>query len=432
MADKIFEFAYGKQTIKVALPEKQVINEIEGRPAVEIQDVPAAVLEALHNPIASPPLRDVVQSGDKVAIIVSDITRAWTKFDHFLPTLLDELNAAGIPDSDLFIVISLGAHRPHTDEENVIVCGQEVCHRVAIFQHDAFDQDNLVDIGTTTRGVHALINRRIAEADKVILTGGIAYHMMAGFGGGRKAIMPGVSSFKSIQGNHLFCMHEEVGKGLNENCQSGRLVGNEMNEDMTEIAAFSKPDFLLNAVFTPEGKFAKFVAGHWYKAWEVGCREVEKIYGILIKEQTDLVMASAGGFPKDINLYQGSKTMDNSFIALKPGGVAILFMECPDIYEPPDFSDWFKYRDHLEFEVALRKEFTIPGYIALKLAIMATKITLIVVTEPENLEFIRKTGMMAVASYQEALAVAREKLGRDDYTITVMTHGGSTVPILEG
>lgn len=431
MSQKRFEFGFGNGVMELSLPERQIIHEIEGRPAKAVEDLTATVLSALRNPIGTPPLRDIVKPGETVAIIVSDVTRAWIKAGQFLPTLLDELNGAGVPDQDIFIVISLGAHRPHTEEEDIVVCGASVCHRVRIYQHDARNKDGLVYCGKTSRGVEAWINKRVMEADRIILTGGIVYHLMAGFGAGRKAVMPGISGYETIQSNHRFCLHPEIGKGLNPNCMSGKTNGNEMHEDQMEITELVDPDFLLNVVFTPDGKFAGVFAGHWKTAWEEGCRLVEAIYGIPIQAQADLVIASAGGFPKDINLYQGAKTLDNAFMATKPGGVAICFLECRDIMEPAEFSDWFKYPDALAFEKALRKAFTVPGFIAFKCISVAQAITMIVVTKPENAEFVRKTGMVPAASAAEAMEIARKKIGRDDFTITVMTHAANTVPILK-
>lgn len=430
MLESVFEFGYGNGKIAVALPQEKIINNVVGKPCPAIANVPSAVREVLCNPIGTPPLKEVVQPGDKVAVVVSDITRAWVKFDQFLPVLLDELNDAGIPDQNIFIVIAPGAHRLNTEEEFVVLCGDKVCKRVSVSNHDCHNQDQLVYTGKTKSGVDCYINRSVAEADKVILTGGIVHHLMAGFGGGRKAILPGISGFKTIQGNHLFCMNKEVGKGLNPNCISGRLEGNEMNEDMIDQAALAKPDFLLNAVFTPENKFAKFVAGHWYEAWLAGTKMVDDIYGVPITAQADLVVSSAGGFPKDINLYQGVKTIDNAYMAAKPGGVVICFMELPDIMEPAEFSDWFKYPTMLDHEIALRANFTIPGFLAYRLLDIARQISLIVVTKKENAEFIRKAGMIPAATAEEALAIAQEKIGREDYTITVMTAAANTVPVV--
>ncbi len=431
MTKKNFSFGFGNGTIELALPAAQIIHEIEGRPAEALADVPAAVQTALRNPIGTPPLVAVVKPGETVAIIVSDITRAWIKASQFLPTLLDELNAAGVPDKDIFIMISLGAHRPHTEEEDIQVCGAAVCHRVRIYQHDAMDKDDLTYVGTTSRGVAAWVNKRVMDADRVILTGGIVYHLMAGFGAGRKAVMPGISGYETIQANHRFCLHPQVGQGINPNCMSGKTNGNEMHEDQMEITAFVDPDFLLNVVFTPEGKFAGIFAGHWQTAWEAGCRKVEEIFGIPITAKADLVIASAGGYPKDINLYQGTKTLDNAYMATKKGGVAICFLECRDIMEPAEFSNWFNYPDALAFENAVRAAFTVPGFVAFKCLSIAQDISMIIVTKPENAEFVRKTGMIPATSAEEAMQIARTKIGRDDFTITVMAHAANTVPLLK-
>jgi nickel-dependent lactate racemase len=428
---KKYQFGFGESNMELSLPAERVLYDIKGTPAEAVADVPAAVRAALRNPIGALPLSQTVKAGDKVVITVGDITRTWIKHDQFLPTLLSELNESGIPDQDISIVVTLGAHRPLTQAENILVCGEEVCHRIKVYQHDCKDKANLVQLGTTSGGVPIIVNRRVAEADKVILTSGIVYHLMAGFGGGRKAVMPGVSAYESIQGNHTFCLHKEIGKGLNANGVSGRLIGNEMNEDMVQHAAALNPAFLLNAVFTPQGNFASFFAGHWHEAWLAGCREVERIYGIAIEQQADLTIASAGGFPRDINLYQGSKTIDNVFMATRPGGVAICFLECRDIKEPPDFSDWFKYSNKYDREIALRAGFTVPGFIALKFAYIAETISLIIVTKPENADFIRATGMIPATSAEQAMQIAREKLGKEDFTITVMTEAATTVPLFK-
>ena len=422
---------YGNEEIKVNLPEKKILHVIEGNHVEPLTDIPAAVKTALANPIGSPPINQIVKKGDNVCIIVSDITRAWVRNDLFLPPLLDELNASGVPDSDITIVVALGAHRHHTPQENLATYGQEVVKRITIEQSYAPETENFVKLGTTSQGVDTCVYKTVAQADKVILTGGIVYHLMAGFGGGRKSIMPGVSAYASIQGNHSFCLHDVVGQGISPDCISGKLNGNTMHENITEMAAMVKPAFLLNAILTPEGKFAKFVAGHWYDAWLEGCHAVENIFGVPITAKADLVIGSAGGFPKDINLYQGSKTIDNAFMATKDGGVIILLLECRDIKEPPDFSGWFDFESLYERELALRKGFTVPGFIALKCGLIAKQVSLIIVTLPQNKDFITKAGMIPAASLEEAIAIAEQKLGRKDYSITVMPHAANTVPVMK-
>jgi len=427
---KEFELLLGKKVIKVSLPEEKIIGVVEGKIYVPIVDVEAAIKEALHNPIGTPPLKDIVKAGDKVAVVASDITRAWVRFDIILPHLLNEINRAGVPDNDIVLIVALGAHRINTLEEHITVYGQEVVDRVKIVQSYAPIAEDFTYIGTTSRGVPVNINKEIVNADKVILTGGIVYHLMGGFGGGRKSILPGVAGYATIQANHSFCLNEEVGQGTNPKCISGKLDGNTMNEDMIEIAGMVKPDFLFNVVQTAEGQFARFVAGHWLGAWLEGCKTVEEIFGVSIKEKADLVIASAGGYPKDINLYQADKTMDNAVMACKDDGVVILLMELLDINEPPDFSGWFNYESLYDREQALRKEFTVPGWAALKVGELAKKVPNIVVTLPSNKEFIEKAGMFPATTMEEALALAEEKLGHKNYTILLMPHGANTMPIL--
>lgn len=428
---KTYNFKFGETEQSIELPEEQIINIVEGNTFVPLTDIETAVQDALQHPIGAPPLAQVVTTGDKVVIIASDITRNWIRHDLFLPTLLDELNAAGIPDSDIKLIVALGSHRQHTPEENVQVYGQSVVDRIQITQSYALNKADFSYVGTTARGTEAYINKEVLAADKVILTGGIVYHLMAGFGGGRKSIMPGISGYHTIQRNHSYCLSKEIGQGANEYCYSGNLVNNPMHEDITEIANMIKPDFLLNAVFTPDGQFARFVAGHWYEAWLSGCETVEKILGVPITAKADLVIASAGGFPKDINLYQGTKTLDNAAKAVKDDGVIIVLLECRDIMEPPDFSRWFTYESLYDREQALRKEFTVPGFISLKAGIIAKKNPLIFVSLPKNKAFIEKVGMIAVASLAEALDAAERILKRKDYTITLMGHAANTVPLLK-
>ncbi|SMD10641.1 nickel-dependent lactate racemase [Sporomusa malonica] len=425
---KQFPLDFGLKELMISLPQERLVEVIEGQETEAIKDVPAAVREALNYPSDSLALREVVGPGDKVVIIASDITRQWVRHDLFLPALLDELNAAGVADYNITLVTALGAHRYHTMEDNKLTYGHEVVSRISIIQSCALDNADFVHIGRTSRGTEVHINRHVVNADKVILTGGIAYHSMAGFGGGRKAIIPGVAGYDTIQANHRLCLSPEQGHGPHPECCQGNLTTNGMHLDMLEIAAMVNPAFLLNAVFTAEGDFAAFVAGHWYEAWLLGCRKAEEIAGVLVTEAADVVIASAGGYPKDINFYQASKAIENACLAVKAGGMLIVAMECPEISEPPDFSQWFDYPTLDAREAALRKAFTVPGFVALKLGFIAKTTPVIVVSRPDNQRFLEKAGMLFAISLEAALKLAAEKLGRQDFLVSIMPHGGSVVP----
>ena len=430
---KKYQLPYGNGFQEVTLPEEKVLYVIHGNKADVLEDITAATLAAVRCPIASQPLQKVVRKGDKVAVIVSDVTRL-VRTAEFLPVIISEINAAGVPDEDITIIVATGTHRAHTHDEDIAVCGKDIVKRIKIHQHDSRNNEELTDLGVTSFGTPILIDSYVAEADKVIITGAVSLHPMAGFGGGRKAVMPGVSGHATIMHNHAIALAPKVGDGCNPLCETGLLEGNPLHEDMVEVTKKLDPAFLVNMVFTPEGKLHEVVAGHWYKAWEKGCKDLVAMAGVPIKELADVVFASAGGSPKDMNLYQSCKAHMNAVFAVKKGGIMILTLECPDIKEPAIFTDWFSKSDVLQFEKDVRADFSIPAFVAFKTRCIVNSLTTYLVTKPENFEFVRQTGQIPVASLEEAWLLTQQELakqGKDDYKITIMGHASATMPVLE-
>ncbi len=430
---KKFALPIGKRFEEVLLPEDKILYDIHGNEATICTDVAAAALEAIRNPIGTKPLREIVQAGEKVTIIISDITRLCGTAE-FLPVIVSELNSVGVIDEDITIIVATGTHRGHTAEENVIVCGEELAKRLTIVQHDSRNESDMVTLGVTKYGTKVAINKLVANADRVILTGVVTLHPFAGFGGGRKAVLPGVAAYDSIMRNHAMTLSPVEGGGCNSTCDCSLLGGNPVHEDMTEACAMLEPDFLLNTVFTPDGAVSEFVAGHWYKAWEKGCQDLLKMAGVKIKELADVVIASAGGYPKDLNLYQSIKCHMNATFAVKKGGIMIFTLDCEDIKEPAIFTDCFSRSNLEQFEKDIREAFTVPAFVAFKGRNIIRDVTAYLVTRPENFEFVKRTGHIPCASLEEAWKLAQAKLveqGKDDYTITVMGHASATLPILE-
>ena len=429
---KTYEFSYGKGTQKVDLPEEHIIYDLHGKEVEVEKDIAAAALKAIRNPIDSKPLAEIVQPGEKVAIIVSDETRLCYT-DQFLPVIVKELNDKGIPDNDIDIVIATGTHRAQTPEEDILVLGEAMVKRFRVHQHDCRDTANLVYMGTTSRGNKVYINKIVANADKVIATGAVTLHPMAGFGGGRKAVVPGVAGLETINRNHVLALADKPGDGCNPNVTTAKLEGNPFHEDLTECAEFIDPDFLLDVVLTSDGGLYEVVAGNWKTAFYKGCRDLLEISGIPIKEQADVVIASGGGYPKDINLYQGTKTHMNVEAAVKPGGIAIIMLECPDIKEPAVFTDWLIKSDLQKTEQEVRDNFYMAAFVAYKSRCIIEAHTVYLVTLKENFDFVRQTGQIPVETVAEAWQMAREKLaaeGKKDYTITLMGHAPVTLPVL--
>ena len=430
METREIRLKYGRGEVAFSLPEEQIFFEVVGKDYPAIADIPGAIRATLERPIDSPPLRELLRPTDKVAITVSDITRSWQRMDLVLPTLFDTISRAGIPDENVSILVVVGGHRQNTREEMEQLCGHEVCRRVNVINHNARDLQNMVYLGKTSRGTEVSINRVVAGADRIILTGGIIYHYMVGYGGGRKSVIPGMSSIRTIQQNHLWAMGRELGSGSNRNARSGKTRGNECHEDMMEIAGFVKPDFIVNVVPNADGDYAGIFTGNWVSAWQEGTKLVDEIYSVPIPGLADIVIASAGGSPKDINLYQAGKTMDNASYAVKKGGAVIIVSECPDILEPPEFPQWFQYPSNLEMERALRADFTIPGWVAWKEVECSDIATFIMVTRPQNAGLVGKAGIIPVATMEEALDQAYRRCGTKEPRITLMPQGANTLPVL--
>lgn len=343
-------FAFGDGFIDAAGEAEPIVH----RGGAAIEDEAAAVREALRMPIGTPRLASMVKPGERVAILVNDITRL-TRTDLFLPLLIEELNGAGVPDSDLFIVFATGIHRRQTPEEQRRILGEDMARRIRHFDHRCEDDSALVELGTTSFGNRVEINREVWEADRIVLTGEIIHHLIAGYSGGRKSLVPGVAGARTTTFNHNMI--------FDPRCRAGLLDGNPAHEDMLEGCRMAEPDFLLNVILSPEGRLIRVVAGDYEHAHREGCRVVDEALCASIEAPYDLLIASAGGFPLDIDLRQAHKGLENACRALKPGGSILFFAECPNGAGHARFTDYVnQYADEHEMERALKEKFEVGGH----------------------------------------------------------------------
>lgn len=378
-----------------------------------------AILAALRNPIGTQPLRSIVRAGDRVAVLVNDVTRL-VHSDLFLPVLIDELNDTGIQDQDIFIVFALGIHRRQTPEEQRAIVGDEIARRIQMFDHDCFDRNQLVRIGQTSRGNEVWVNRRVYEADKVILTGEIIYHLIAGYSGGRKSLIPGVAGAETTTFNHKYI--------LDPCSRSGLLDGNPAHEDLLEACRMFDPDFLLNVVLNPQGALVGVFAGHYDLAHRAGCEMVDRVYGVNLDKPYDVVIAAAGGFPVDIDLRQAHKGLENAVRALHPGGTLIYFAECPDGAGIRAFEEWVaRYSSSAEMAAELRSNFVVGGHKAYWVVRLGEQFRIFLVSSlPES--FVRRCRLIPTADpesvLRSAVAGASGKL-----RLAYMPYANFTLPV---
>lgn len=430
MALKEYEFGFGRTTQKVMLPEEHILDVLEGNPTPAC-DVEKATIDCMRHPIGGKPLQETVSKGDKVCIVCADITRTWNHSNQFVIYIVNELNLAGIPDEDICILFAQGTHREQTPEEDIVVVGEEVAKRIKMYQHHSLNKDELVHVGDTKLGTPVWLNKHAVEADKIIVVDGITTHLFAGYGGGRKLILPGVAGDETIQINHCHALGEKFGSGINPKTRSTLLDDNPVSDDMQEASDMVKPCFLVHSVTNSEGKICRMVGGDPYEAWLEGTKEVYKIQKVPYTEKCDVCFACAGGYPKDVSLYQGCKCYDPSDVVTKEGGIIIAIMEASDIHEPPAYLGSFKYETEADMEKALREHFTIPFFVAFNLFCMTHRYHIILVTRPENFEEVKKTNQTPVGTVAEAWELAQKILkeeGKEDYTITLCPHCASIVP----
>jgi nickel-dependent lactate racemase len=410
---------YGRQSIAIDLDAPALAHN--GGSA--IADETGAVHEALRNPIGAAPLADIVRRGERVAIIVNDITRL-TRTDLMLPPIVETLNQAGIPDSDILIVFALGIHRPQSDDERRSIIGAEFHRRIRNFDHICTDEANLVNVGVTRFGNRVEINRAVMEADRIVLTGEIMYHLIAGYSGGRKSLAPGVAGWRTTTFNHRMIF--EPG------CGSGILDGNPAHEDLLDACRLVDPDFLVNVVLTPDAKLARVVAGHYEQAHREGCQTVDALLCAPIDAPFDLLVAAAGGFPLDIDLRQTHKGLENACRALRPGGAILFYAECPNGSGHPLFDDYVnRFADDREMRRALNERFEIGGHKAYWVAKLGRLFDVHLVSAlPED--FVKRCHLHPVAleRHAERLRELVEQAG-SGARIGVIRHAGHTLPRLE-
>lgn len=417
---------YGNSSVTIDVSNARSVTYLQGKELLPIRDLKAEFKEAVTvNTVDSEPLDKLLSPTDFVTIVVSDITRFWMRQDLICQELVDFLHTQNhIPYENMVILVALGTHRGHSEDEQKKVVGEEVYNKVKVLNHDGQAAD-LAFVGTTKRGTEVWVNP-LAIGRKVILIGGTVHHLMAGFGGGRKSILPGISGKRTIEQNHLLCLDPELPRSSTA-IGCAVLSGNPVHEDMMEAARMVSPAFGINIISTPEGKHSHIICGDWEKAWTKSCEIVHEAFSIPIKEKADIVIASCGGYPKDINLYQGIKTLLNMSYAVKQGGTMIFLAECSEGGGSPDFFDWrIPLKDGI-LDKALRDSFSIAGYIfyAGCEAISKGKVFMLTSFSKDlSKDALKDMNISAYSDLNELLS----QIDVTDKSVYVMPYGGNVLP----
>lgn len=408
---------------------------------------PSLVRNALARPIGSPRLSDLVRPRESVCIVISDVTR-YSGAEIFLPEVVEELAAAGVRESDITVLFSTGIHRAQTDEEQRQIVGADWFGRIRCVDHDARDDRNLSEAGRLRVSrdgegdteIPFRINSHAKNADRLILTGCIGLHYLAGFGGGGKALLPGISSHDSCMALHKMTLNPN-GPGRHPGIGPARLIGNPVQETIQKALDLVKPDFLLNTIldttraaeFDGRGKrlkprIADVVAGDPSAAFRKGCGIALGLETVPIRERADLVVVSGGGTPRDINFIQSHKALDHAAHAVREGGSIVFAAECPDGLGYPSFEKWFGFPNLSELEAVLRKNFEIYGQTAFATLLKTSRYRIYFLSQlPPTVT--EKMGFIPIRSVEEGIERALTNDPKIE-TCYVIPDGYASLPLV--
>lgn len=413
------ELKYKDSFIDVDIPDKNLIGVFNNRDLPGVDNPIAEVEEALANPIGSPRLREIVRGKRNIVILASDITRP-SPSHILIPPIVEELLKSNIKYENIKIVFGLGYHRKHTEEEKKLLVGSDIYKKIPCIDHDIND---CVYLGKTSRGTPIEVFRAVAEADFIIATGNLEFHYKAGYSGGNKALFPGVTSKRTIETNHKMMISPGTMPGVTE--------GNPMREDIEEGGEIGGVKFIVNAVLNGNKEIVKVVAGDPIKAHRHGTKYIDEMYKRQIDEKADIVIASCGGFPKDINLYQAQKGMENASYALRDGGSMILLAECKEGLGEKTFEEWMlKAKNPKEPIKWIQEEFILGGHKAALMCMVLDRVNVYLLSSMDD-DFVRSIFFIPIKSVQETFDELLIKYG-DNAKVIVLPSANSTVPYLKG
>ncbi len=412
---------YGENRVTLSLPcpVELLVPQYDSPPASENE----LVLRALEEPLGTPPLEELARGRHSAVILIACRTRR-TGSQVYVPLIVEKLLRAGIALSNITVVTATGTHDNFRPEDAELLLGSSLAGHVRFEGHDCHSPEKLRHVGTTSRGTDVLLSTRYLDADLKIATGRVTCHYFAGFSGGRKAILPGVSALKTTRHNHSFAVLRDGDIRVNPATRNGLLRGNPIHEDMLEAASFAPPDFTINTVLDTRHRIVAAFGGEMVQAHEAAVEIVRKHDFLAVQEPYDWLIVSSGGAPYDVNGIQAIKAPINTYQAVRPGGCLLLFSECPE-----GIMEWLlqatELNDPLELRQRIRDRRLILGHNALWIEEIRQRCHVIMMTRlPE--EAVRRLGFHYVRSPQEAVELAH-KLSPAPHRIGVVPFGTTTV-----
>ena len=426
----MYRVPFGKGEITFTLPPGMHGSVVVSQPVPPLEDVSAAIAEAIENPINSPPLRQMARPGDKVCIVFTDITRS-SPDNLLVPALLAELETAGVRDQDITLLCGVGTHRASTPEEKAIKLGPDVVGRFQVIDNEAQNPHVLADLGTTESGIPLSVHRAAYEADLLIGTGLVEPHQYAGYSGGRKTVAVGAAGEAMIAYTHGPEMIDHPGTRL------GRIEDNPFHQALTEAARRAGLKFILNVVLDDHKRAVAVKAGEPEATFQELVTTARQVYEVPVPQQYDVVIAGVG-YPKDANLYQTSRAPSYLFFAPTPvvreNGLFIVPARCEEgvgegIGERRFYEKMKNATDMPSLLAEMRQTGYPPGGQRAYVMAKVLEKSQVVIVGSERPDVVRDCKMIPANTMDEALDMATRKLG-GKLDVLVVPHALLTLPIV--
>ncbi len=392
---------YGKQEVAVDLTGCLKVKTFTPPEPEALSDPESMTRASLSGPVESPSLGALAREARRAVIAIPDRTRPRVA-GEILPVVLDHLLEGGLDLGQISIFVSTGTHAEHSDEDLRGLVG-DTAAGLAVYQNRSGRLEDYEDLGTTRRGTPVLINRKILEADLKIVIGTVAYHYFAGWGGGRKMLVPGAASIETTRANHRLTIDD---KGdLHPGCRNGVLDGNPVHEDMVDAARTIPGVFSVNVVLDGWSRIAGVVSGDLIESHLAGIEAARPLLEMPTGGRCDLAVASAGGYPFDLDFVQAHKTIDHAAGCVRDGGVVIVLAECADGLGSDNLMSWFELGGAEAVSRRLLWQYQIHGHTALALMKKLERIRVILVSSLGR-RTVEGLGMMAARDIEEAVTLA--------------------------
>lgn len=414
------DLPYGKTYLTLRLRGDSSPFVLKPQSAPPLDNPSRDIARVLDAALARQPL----PTGGDAVVVVSDNTRPVPN-SLILPPLLERMEDAGIARDHTTLLVATGLHRPTRESELAALVGMEVIGRYRVVVHDATDRGNLVHLGTTSRGTPIWINRRYVESPIRILTGMIEPHQFVGFTGGAKSVSIGLAGEATIEGNHTL-LHDP-------RSQLGVYEGNPARAEIQEIHELAPAQLALNVILNNEKQIAAVLAGSPRDVERAGVESSARLCQVEVPHLFDIVVASPGGHPKDLEVYQAQKAVAHAAVVVREGGTIVLVAECPEGSGDSRFEEWMAAAaTPAEVLARFRREgFRMGAHKAFLLARSMAKARVLLVSDRLPLELGKKLLFEQHTSLDSAIESALARHGRSA-TVAVMPKASSTIPRLSG